>query len=72
MREIIFDLSISAEEYLKVYRGEVREVMAISRDGLRVRFPAGILQRFVTRNGVQGSFAVLIDDENRFQGIRLL
>jgi lipocalin len=72
LREIIFDLSISSDEYLKVYRGEAKFVFATSRDGLKVQFPAGILRRFVTKSGVHGSFAVLIDDDNRFQGIRLL
>lgn len=72
MPEIIFDLSISAEEYLRVYRGEVRSVLATSRDGRKVRFPAAILQRFVTQSGIHGSFAVLVDKDNRFQAIRLL
>lgn len=72
MRELIFDLSISSEEYLKVYRGESRDVLAVSRDGLRVRFPVSILQKFLTRHGVKGSFAVLVDENNRFQSIRQL
>ncbi|MBK8973187.1 MAG: DUF2835 domain-containing protein [Hahellaceae bacterium] len=72
MPEIIFDLAISAEEYLRVYRGEVRSVLATSRDGRKVQFPASILQRFVTQSGIHGSFAVLVDGENRFQAIRLL
>lgn len=72
MRELIFDLSISSDEFMKVYRGEARHVLAVSRDGLRVQFPASILRRYLTRYGIQGSFAVLIDDHNKFQSIRVL
>lgn len=72
MRELIFDLSISAEDYLAVYQGAAKDVVAVSRNGLTVRFPANILRRYVTRTGIQGSFAVLIDEQNRFQSIRLL
>ena len=72
LREHIFDLSISIEEYEKVYRGSARHVLATSREGLVVQFPADILRRYLTRTGIHGSFAVMVDDQDRFQGVRLL
>ncbi|WP_041598852.1 DUF2835 domain-containing protein [Hahella chejuensis] len=72
MRQIIVDIYISADEYLNVYRGSAKSVSAVSRDGLRVQFPASILQRFVTREGIRGSFVITFDDANKFQSIEQL
>ncbi|WP_431688535.1 DUF2835 domain-containing protein [Hahella sp. NBU794] len=72
MRQIIVDIHISVEEYLNVYRGSAKNVNAISREGLRVQFPANILQRFVTREGIRGSFVITFDDANKFHSIEQL
>ncbi len=70
MRSVVVDLYISADEYLTVYQGVARDVFAIARDGRKIRFPANILQSFVTNNGIQGTFIISFDDDNKFQGIR--
>ncbi|OZG71215.1 hypothetical protein BTA51_21435 [Hahella sp. CCB-MM4] len=72
MRQIIVDLNISADEYLKHYQRVASMVETVSRDGLRVQFPTGILQRFVTREGVHGTFVIYFDDNNKFQRIERL
>ena len=72
MRDIIVDLAITADEYLALYRGTVTDVVATSRDGRMIRFPARILQRFITHNGVYGSFQIYFDDNNKFQNIEKL
>ncbi|MGI1678294.1 MAG: DUF2835 domain-containing protein [Cellvibrionaceae bacterium] len=55
-----------------MYAGQVKTVLATSRDGRRVRFPANILVPFVERDGIRGSFAISFDVENKFQNIRRL
>jgi hypothetical protein len=70
MREVRFRLSIGAEELLRYYRGDARNVLAVTDAGLRVQFPAEILRPFVTKEGVHGVFALRFDDQNRFAGIR--
>ncbi|WP_432695790.1 DUF2835 domain-containing protein [Marinobacterium sp. YM272] len=72
MNELIVDLDISDEEYLRLYRGEVRDVVARARDGRRVRFPAASLTRFVTRQGIQGSFRIRYSSEGKLQDISRL
>lgn len=67
---LIVDLYISAEDYLRHYQGSVRQVSCEARDGRRVRFPTAILQRFVTHNGIQGSFKLEVDDDFKLIGIR--
>ncbi len=69
---IIVDLNITADEYLRWYRGHAQAVFATSRDGKRIRFPAQALQRFVTHAGVQGTFAVYYDESNKLISIERL
>lgn len=69
MRDLIVNLMISADEYQRLYQGVVRDVLAISVDGRRVRFPAMILRPYVTHVGVRGRFRILFDESHRFQGI---
>lgn len=72
MNELIVDLDISAEEYLRLYRGEVRDVLAVARDGRRVRFPAASLTRFVTRQGISGSFRIRYSADGKLRDISRL
>lgn len=72
MQTIVIPLAISAEKWLSYYRGAVRNVSAVSLDGRRVLFPARLLQRFVTKDGIHGVFRVTIDSQNKFQGIEQL
>ncbi|WP_076719384.1 DUF2835 domain-containing protein [Motiliproteus sp. MSK22-1] len=72
MEDITLRLSISTDEYLKLYRGQARSVTAISVDGRTVRFPANILKPFVTRTGISGIFSIRFDNKGKFQAIRRL
>ena len=72
MNRLIVDLTISAEEYLKLYQGSAQIVNTYSRDGRRVHFPAKILQPFVEHQGIRGSFVIDYDSDNRFQRIQRL
>lgn len=69
MQEIILDITIDKEEWLRIYRGEANIVYAISRDGRSVQFPASILSKYVTHNGIDGSFVIHINDAGKFQSI---
>ncbi|MCF7764758.1 MAG: DUF2835 domain-containing protein [Verrucomicrobia bacterium] len=72
MASIVIDLDISAAQYLDWYKGIARNVVAMSRGGLRVQFPANVLQRFVTPDGVQGVFRLTFDEGNKFVSIEKL
>jgi hypothetical protein len=62
-------LHINADEFQRLYEGSVKEVVARSSDGRRVRFPANILRSFVTHAGISGRFHIYFDSNNRFQSI---
>lgn len=68
-KQIQIALSISADEYLRVYQGNAKKVSTVDSEGKRISFPVNILQPFVTHNGVSGSFTIIIDENNRFKKI---
>jgi DNA gyrase/topoisomerase IV subunit A len=69
---ITVSLNISEDEYVKMYHGKGRaySVFAKTTDGKSIRFPANILQPFVTRSGVRGTFLIHCDENNRFVNIQ--
>lgn len=69
---LVINLRITAEEYLKLYSGAARSVVATATTGQTVRFPANILRQFVTRDGIRGSFVIHFDNNNRFLGVERL
>jgi len=69
-KRIRFALKISADQYLSYYQGVSRRISAISVDGLRIEFPAQNIQRFLTRDGIQGMFEMELSPENKFIGIK--
>ena len=72
MSKVIVNLSISADEYIKMYQGAARSVYTHTQTGHSLRFPANILQPFVTREGVKGQFSIEFDEDNKFKGIQRL
>ena len=72
MQQIIVDISISPDEWIKLYQGVATDVHTRARDGRSVRFPARILSRFFLNDGVRGSFRILLDDAGKFTSIERL
>lgn len=72
MQVIVLRLAIPADEYLRLYQGAVRDVLAMSEDGRRIRFPADRLRPFVTHDGVYGRFALHVDDRGKLARIERL
>ena len=66
MKEFVFDLRITPESWLEFYRQPSATVVATTHRRQRVKFQARHLQRFVTRNGIRGTFKLTIDDNNDF------
>jgi len=65
MNQYAFQLQISPDQYLDYYRGAVKKVLVRCRNGQTLQFPASFLQRFVTHEGIQGSFVLLCDDSHK-------
>ena len=69
---LIVDLTITPEEYLKWYRGSAKAIVAQSRDGRKVSFPAESLRPYVSHGGIQGSFAIYFDENNKLKALEKL
>jgi len=72
MRELRVLLNISAEDFLSYYRGDAQTVIAQSKDGRRVQFPANALRPFLTHSGIQGEFAIRFDENHKLIGVMLV
>lgn len=70
MQHIRFRLTISAQEYQQYYSGTIKAVITRAIDGRTLRFPANILQKFLTREGISGEFVMVYDDNNKFKEIK--
>lgn len=69
VNSVVVDLALSPEQYVEYYRGSARRVVARATDGRWIQFPASVLQRFVTANGIHGQFRLSFDLQNRFVAI---
>jgi hypothetical protein len=58
-----FQLRLTADQYLAYYRGTARHVVVRCQTGQNIQFPAGLLQQFVTPDGIRGNFALTCDDD---------
>jgi len=72
MEHIIVDLIIQKDEWLKIYQGKAKLVYATSRDGRSIKFPANILSKYTTHNGIEGSFVINFNEDGKFQSINKL
>lgn len=68
-KELIFKLNLSKKQFLNYYKGIVRKIVVRSFNGKTVKFPAGILQKFISDNGINGIFKIIFDSNNKFIGI---
>ena len=72
LTKLQIDIAIPADRYVALYTGGVKNIFAISRDGFSVQFPGSVLNRFVTHEGVYGSFEMSFDRNNKLTGIKKL
>lgn len=63
-------LAISAEEFLAYYQGSAKAVVARSDDNKVIRFPASAIRKFVTHDGIHGSFEISFDENHKLIAIK--
>ena len=71
-QHIRFALNLSYDQYFKVYQGIAKNVSVIADDGRRLAFPAGKVQPFLTKQGINGYFEMELTSENKFVSIKKL
>ena len=65
MQRYEFNLRITPSRYQDYYRGKIRHVVAQCSTGQNVQFPAALLQKFVTMDGIAGHFVLTCDENNK-------
>ena len=70
MASVRVSISIPAERYQALYSGRVHYIQAIAEGGLRVQFPGSALQKYVTHDGVSGTFDLQFTESNKLTGVR--
>jgi len=60
-----FRLTISPNDVLKFYEGNINAVSVVTDQGLRLQFPFHYLKPFVSQSGVQGRFRVTLGPSNK-------
>lgn len=66
---LVVKLAIEADEFVRLYKGTARSVVARATNGKTVRFPANILRPFVTRDGVRGRFKITFNASGKLIAI---
>ncbi len=60
-----FNLHFTTDEFVAYYRGTAKNVVARATNGQTVQFPASLLQKFVSTEGVHGNFVLTCDEHNK-------
>jgi len=71
-RRYVVDLRLTTAQIQAFYAGNVSQVSARDRRGVRIAFPIVSLRRFVDQGGISGTFAIDVDRHNRLQKIERL
>jgi Protein of unknown function (DUF2835) len=72
MHRYEFQLLITPEDYLEYYRGTIRHVIVQCANGKTVQFPASLLQRFITPEGIHGAFVLTCDEHHKCVSLQRL
>lgn len=65
MKRFDFSMGLPAYKLKEYYRGNVKNVVATTDEGLRVQLPLEVFRPHVTEAGIYGIFAVYVDDNHK-------
>ncbi len=65
-KKFTFRLKLTQQQFLRYYQGSASSVQVRSETGQTLQFPAYRLRSFLTASGIEGRFALIVDQDNRF------
>ncbi len=65
-----FNLNILYDDYLAFYQGAAHSVSVVADDGRRIEFPANLVRRYLTRDGIRGRFELEFDGQHKLIELR--
>ncbi|OQY20608.1 MAG: hypothetical protein B6I36_00285 [Desulfobacteraceae bacterium 4572_35.1] len=72
MNQLIFNVKISSENYLKFYQGQASWVNIVAEDGRRLKLPAKHLRPYLTHAGINGRFLLQFDNNSKMTALKRL
>ncbi len=69
LNSITVRLAIAADDFVRLYSGAAKDVIAEDQEGRLLRFPGNILRSFVSHEGVCGTFTITYEDGGKFVSI---
>ena len=72
MNRYEFQLHLTPDQYLEYYRGTVLQVVVRCTSGQIIQFPASLLRRFVTPEGIHGDFVLTCDEQHKHSHLERL
>lgn len=66
MKQYLFGLTLTYEQCLPYYKGDMQAIIVRSDCGKRVQIPAVHMRKFIDTLGIRGHFRLTLDEENRF------
>jgi len=60
-----FSMGLAAHKLKEYYRGNVRNVVVTTNEGLRVQLPLDAFRPYVTQAGIFGVFTVYVDEHHK-------
>jgi hypothetical protein len=64
-----FSLDLSFEKTESIYQGQIKHIIVLTDEGLKLKLPVQNFRPFVSLNGIQGQFRLETDIKNRLQKI---
>jgi len=65
MKQYVFAMGLSAYKLEDYYRGNVKNVLVTTLEGLRLQLPLDVFRPYVTNSGIHGAFTVIVDENNK-------
>ena len=70
--DYLFNVSVSAERLLAMYRGQAQHLVVHSHQGLKLQLPLSNFREFVDQDGLHGLYRVTVDENNKLQSLQKL
>ena len=69
MKQYTFNLRVSYERFLPIYQGDIDKIIVKDLTGLTIELAAKHLKPYLTPDGVNGQFKLLVDSRGKFQSL---
>jgi len=71
MQNYYFNLTLTRDEMLRYYQGQVQAIVVTTLTGVRVQFPAMHLRQYMTTSGINGKFCLKTQNNKFFSLIKV-